>query len=752
MNTISKIKEFFFFTKEDHNRFLHVKQEIIESNRTSLMMFSIIGLVFTATLLALTLVFDVLKSSRECYLCCMVSLMALYLVAKGPAKTRPWLTILSVNLFVIVLLCVTIAFGTFIDPTHVSVSYVLLVFSLPLLFTQRPRCAIAAPLISIFIYVPCALLTQEPGMFDFNMSVVLPYGLIGMIITTFVMKIKINSFLLQDKSTVLEKISSLNEIITEEKNKQELFHDIISKAGIGLWTIVLAEGKEPQMKCDDQMNMLLGIDPNSKLTPEQTYDFWYSRINANAVESVQKSVAKIIERGFDENTYLWRHPMKGEVYVRCGGSSTKKDGVMILSGYHAIVTDIVLENERYAKELRVARDEANAANAAKTTFLFNMSHDIRTPMNAILGFTNLMEQRKDDPQIVENYIGKIKTSGNYLLSLINNVLDMARIESGNAKLEEDFYDLLASNNNATAMFDELARKKNITLTRTDNIQHRYVMLDKMKVHQIMVNLMSNAIKYTPEGGTVSYSFEEIPSKREGYATFVSTFEDNGIGMTKEFAAKVFDMFSRERNTTDSKVNGTGLGMSIVKKLLDLMGGTIEIETEPGKGTTIKVTISHRIVENPEAYLGNKQQTEKETVSLAGCRVLLAEDNELNAEIVQTILEEQGIECDLAEDGVVCVKKLSEAEAGYYDAILMDIQMPNLNGYEATKRIRQLSDTKKAGIPIIALTANAFDEDRRNALAAGMNEHLAKPIDVQKLMEALCASVSHYVCRAKAANM
>lgn len=396
------------------------------------------------------------------------------------------------------------------------------------------------------------------------------------------------------------------------------------------------------------------------------------------------------------------------------------------------------EQKEQLEEQLIEIKEVNMANDAKTSFLFNMSHDIRTPMNAILGFTELLEKQKDKPEVVSDYLNKIKASGNFLLSLINNVLDMARIESGKMELDEDFYDLMDTKNNTVELFTDMANKKHITLTHSGQVEHRYVMIDQMKVRQIILNLMSNAIKYTPDGGTVTYSFYEIPCEREGYATYVSTVSDTGIGMSPEFAQNIFEMFSRERNTTESKQIGTGLGMSIVKRLVDMMGGTIEVQTELGKGSTFIVTLTHQIVMNPDQYLDSVLSPEDKPaeVTLSGKRILLAEDNDLNAEIAVAILEDYGFIVERAEDGVQCVKMLSDASAGYYDVILMDVQMPNMNGYDATRAIRALADVAKANIPILAMTANAFEEDRKNALEAGMNGHLAKPINIPELFRLL----------------
>jgi len=395
-----------------------------------------------------------------------------------------------------------------------------------------------------------------------------------------------------------------------------------------------------------------------------------------------------------------------------------------------------LEMKAHEMDLEKAKVSAEAANLAKSSFLFNMSHDIRTPMNAILGFANLLEKHKEDGALVSNYTEKIKTSGDYLLSLINNVLDMARIESGKAELNEEVYDILDPKFQTAPIFENLAVKKNITMTFRDKVEHRHVYIDKMKIQQIVVNLISNAIKYTPEGGEVLYTFEEIPCSREGYATYVSTIKDNGIGMSQEFKETIFDLFSRERKTTDSKVTGTGLGMSIVKKLVDMMGGNIEIDTELGKGTTVTLTLSHRIAEPQETGNDPGNTGDIDVAKFAGKRILLAEDNELNAEIAVAMLEDLGLVVEVANDGAECVQKLSDAEAGYFNVVLMDVQMPILNGYDATRRIRSLEDAQKANIPIIAMTANVFERDKRDASQAGMNGHISKPVNREVIITEL----------------
>ena len=401
------------------------------------------------------------------------------------------------------------------------------------------------------------------------------------------------------------------------------------------------------------------------------------------------------------------------------------------------VTRIVSKQKQQEMEqerLRIAYEVAEKANEAKTTFLLNMSHDIRTPMNAILGYSNLMRGRLTDPELI-HYQEMIEQSGNLLLSIINNVLDMARIESGKMELDENYNEAGDIVHGVCSVFEAEAKKKNLTIRHEVDVKHPHIMCDNIKMQELITNLVSNAVKYTPPGGTVTITTQELSSDRAGYACFQTSVEDTGIGMSKDFLPHLFDSFSRERNTTAAKVAGSGLGMAIVKSLVDLMGGTIKVESELEKGTKFTVTISHKIASR-EYYKKKKLSELLEAVDFSGKRILLAEDNELNAEIAITILEEMGFTVDCAEDGIFCVNKLEKEPAGTYDLILMDVQMPNMNGYKATQVIRRLPDREKANIPIIAMTADAFAEDRKRALEVGMNGHIAKPINPDQIKETL----------------
>ena len=396
------------------------------------------------------------------------------------------------------------------------------------------------------------------------------------------------------------------------------------------------------------------------------------------------------------------------------------------------------DTQKLNDKLEIALKKAEAASLAKTRFLNNMSHDIRTPMNAILGYAQLMEDElkgKDLPETSE-HLKKLQQSGNLLLAIINNVLDMARIESGRMEIDENYGRIEDIRQTLFELFDDEAKKKNIVLHYTINVEHDHVLTDTTKVKEIFVNILSNAIKYTPFGGSVMMNVDELPCDEPGYMIVRTRVSDTGIGMSQDYLTKIFDAFTRERNTTKSKITGTGLGMSIVKKYVDLLGGTIEVESELGKGSTFTVTLKHRIAD--ESYYVKKHAENPESCSeiLEGRNILLAEDNDLNAEIAEAILERAGLKTERVEDGIQCVNKITKMPAGTYDMILMDIQMPKMDGYKATQEIRNLPDKDKACIPIIAMTANAFEEDKRDAIAAGMNGHIAKPIQVDKLLSIL----------------
>ena len=396
------------------------------------------------------------------------------------------------------------------------------------------------------------------------------------------------------------------------------------------------------------------------------------------------------------------------------------------------------DTQKLNDKLEIALKKAEDASLAKTNFLNNMSHDIRTPMNAILGYAQLMENELKEKKlpVTLEHLEKLQQSGNLLLSIINNVLDMARIESGRMEIDENYARIEDIRQTLFEIFEDEAKKKNLTLHYTINVEHEHILTDTTKVKEIFVNILSNAIKYTPVGGSVTINVDEVICDEPGYMIVRTKVHDTGIGMSQDYLTKIFDVFTRERNTTMSKITGSGLGMSIVKKYVDLLGGTIDVKSELGKGSTFTVTLKHRIAD--EGYYIEKHVEELETGSeiLEGRNILLAEDNDLNAEIAEAILEHAGLKIERVEDGIQCVNRIVEMPAGTYDMILMDIQMPRMDGYKATQAIRRLPDKDKACIPIIAMTANAFEEDKREAIAVGMNGHIAKPIQIDKLLSTL----------------
>lgn len=674
---------------------------------------------------------------------------------------------------------------------------------------------------------------------------------------------------IKDKETARAELEENNRKLEESRQALLENNEIIASAGFGVWHIILEDGKAPRMRGNAKMIELLGIT-GQDLTEEEIYEFWYSRIDKDAIPSVQKSVSEMLEGKLSENTYLWEHPELGMIYVRCGGTSKALDEhTHHLSGYHSDVTEIVRAEQEKQKALSDALIAAEHANHAKTTFLNNMSHDIRTPMNAIVGFTALAASHMDNPEQVKDYLQKISVSSQHLLSLINDVLDMSRIESGKVTIEEsDVHLPEVIHDLRTIIQANLTAKQQELLIDTQDVKHEDIITDKLRLNQVLLNILSNAIKFTPAGGIIGFRLIEEPSSRADTADFVFRIKDNGIGMSKEFQKTIFEAFTRERTSTVSGTQGTGLGMAITKNIVDMMGGSISVESEEGKGSEFIVRIPCRIGESrvisekipelqglralvadddthsclsvsamlrdigmrpdwtnygKEAVIRAKEAKDQadefkvyiidwmmpdlngiETVrrirkivgddapiiiltaydwsdieaearqagvttfcskpifmselrsvlakpfltekpaadeapavlDFTGKKILLAEDNEMNQMIAVEILKSAGFTIDIASNGAEAVEKMEAAPAGTYDVILMDIQMPVMDGYEAAKRIRAMEDQEKAEIPIIAVTANAFEEDRKIALEAGMNGHLAKPYDIDAIMKTL----------------
>ncbi len=405
------------------------------------------------------------------------------------------------------------------------------------------------------------------------------------------------------------------------------------------------------------------------------------------------------------------------------------------------ISDVTEEKEHELEQDRILRNalsSAEHANRAKTAFLNNMSHDIRTPMNAIIGFTSLAAEHLDDREIIRDYLEKISTSGKHLLSLINDVLDMSRIESGSVKIEKtNVYLPDVLEDLKTIILESVHAKQQKLLIKMQDVVHEDIITDKLRLTQVLLNIISNAVKFTPVGGTIHILVEEKASQKAGYAVYSFCIKDNGIGMSKEFQEHVFDSFARERTVTESGITGTGLGMAITKNIVDLMGGTIHLTSKQGEGSEFIVTLECELADKTvQDKQSSCPKAEKKHLDYSGKKVLLVEDNELNREIATEILKSLGMKVDYAADGMEAVEIMSSEAGNQYDMIFMDIQMPKMDGYTATREIRTLKDTKKANVPIIAMTANAFDEDRKKAIKAGMNGHIAKPIDVNVILQNL----------------
>ena len=478
----------------------------------------------------------------------------------------------------------------------------------------------------------------------------------------------------------------------------------------------------------------------------------YTQIDHNILlEQVNRLITEPFRQSsvefYDSTTIAKRLEGKNSLFHTC----ERTDGTWILSmivpqkyDENGRVVSVLLANRDFTEEkkreleqeeaLRQEKIKTEKANEAKSIFLFNMSHDIRTPMNAILGYSQLMKKELTNPKLV-HYQEMIEQSSQLLLSIINNVLDMARVESGKMELDENYEVVGNITQLVCGAFAVEASKKNIELNKIVNVEHKHIITDSTKMQEILSNLISNAIKYTSAGGKVTIDTRELPYDKEGYTLIQTKVSDTGIGMSEEFLPSLFELFTRERNTTLSKIPGTGLGMAIVKNLVDLMNGSIEVESELGKGSTFTITIPHKIA-NKDYTNRNIESSNELDIDFKGKRILLAEDNELNAEITTTILSEMGFEVKAVEDGILCVNEMQHQPANTYDLILMDIQMPNMDGYKATDCIRHLSQPEKANIPIIAMSANAFEEDKKKAFDVKMNDYITKPIDFQKMEEVL----------------
>lgn len=531
-------------------------------------------------------------------------------------------------------------------------------------------------------------------------------------------------FAQRDVNAVVEK---------EEKYKLEArrnLEDILEGARTGIWTIELEEGCEPRMYADRTMRILLGVP--EEMEPEACYRHWFQNIDPDYVEMVQDVVQEIVETGRSEVIYPWYHPELGKIYVRCGGvpdKSFQKKGVS-LNGYHQDITEIMVTRKKQEQAIMELLEKVRRANSAKSEFLSNMSHDLRTPINGILGMLSIIEKSPDDLERQRECRKKIRVSTEHLLSLVNDVLQVSKLESGRPVEEEEPFDLHNILDDCITILSGQAAESNIRLVLEEiELQHSRLIGNPLHLEQILMNIIDNAIKYNRPQGSVFVQVKETDC-RDGMAYYRFVVEDTGIGIREEFKKHIFEPFTQENQGARTHYNGVGLGMSIVKKLVEQMGGGIEIESQIGEGSVVQVTLPIQVDETWSDQ--PVDETRNRHNNIAGMRILLVEDNEINCEIVEFMLEDAGAKVVTASDGKAAVDTFMASELGEFDCILMDLMMPVMSGYEAARVIRAMDRPDAKDVPIIALSANAFEEDITMAKDAGMNEHLAKPVDIRKL--------------------
>ena len=535
-------------------------------------------------------------------------------------------------------------------------------------------------------------------------------------------------FALRDVNALVER---------EEKYKLEArrsLEDILEGARTGIWTIELEEGCRPRLYPDRTMRILLGVP--DEIGPEECYQHWFERIEPDYVEMVREAVRAMLETGRAEVIYPWNHPALGRIYVRCGGVPDKtfeKPGAC-LNGYHQDITETMVTRKKQEQSIMELLERVRRANSAKSEFLSHMSHDLRTPINGILGMLAILENSRDDPERQKECQRKIRVSTEHLLSLVNDVLQVSNLESGRPTVVVEPFDLCAVLKDCITILSHQSEERGIRLElETTGLRHSRVMGNPLHLKQILMSVIDNALKYNRPNGSVFVRAEET-AFREGTASCRFVVEDTGIGIGEDFKNHIFEPFTQEHQGARTNYNGTGLGMSIVKKLVDQMKGAISVDSQPGRGSVVQITLPIRV---DEAWVEKPAEKDGDTQGdVSGMRVLLVEDNALNCEIVEYILEEAGAEVVTANDGKAAVDAFAAAEPGRFDCVLMDLMMPVMSGYEAARVIRGLDRPDAKTVPIIALSANAFEEDVALAKDAGMDEHLAKPVDVRKMFRVL----------------
>ncbi len=521
----------------------------------------------------------------------------------------------------------------------------------------------------------------------------------------------------------------------EERYKSEArqsLEDILEGARTGIWTIELEEGCKPRMYTDRTMRILLGVP--DEIEPEACYEHWFQNIEPEYVEMVQEAVQEMLTNGRCEVIYPWKHPELGKIYVRCGGvpdKTFKKPG-NCLNGYHQDITETMVAKRKQEQAIMELLEKVRRANSAKSEFLSHMSHDLRTPINGILGMLTIMERSQDDPKQQRECRRKIRVSTEHLLSLVNDVLQFSKLDKGRPAVAEEPFDLHDTLENCITLMSTKAEERKIRLVRREvSIQHRRLIGDPLHLQQVLIHIIDNAVKYNKPNGSVFVQVKETAC-RDGVSYYRFVVEDTGIGIEEDFKEHIFEPFTQQNQGARTHYNGTGLGMSIVKELVEQMKGTIEVDSQVGEGSVFRINLPIQIDEE----WGAQPAEEEQTADIAGMCVLLVEDNEINCETMEFMLKDAGAKVVTANDGKTAVDAFVASTPGTFDCVLMDLMMPVMSGYEATHMIRGLSRSDAKAVPIIALSANAFEEDIAMTKAAGMNEHLAKPVDIKNMFKVM----------------
>ena len=735
--------------KEEYGK---ISASYLEQNWIALFVFSLLLSIMTFGFFILSYVNDSFQNYRYIYLATGVISLFISVIDFRIGKNNVNAISHLCFWFNVVTYMMGILNGTICNPNNFAVTFIVLIVAVPMIFNEKPAILMGEMAGACVLFVILVLNIKLSDIAWTDIANVVSFFVISFVLNMYSAHIRMMGYLSKCNETEarkrmedvaaeqeiqLEEITSLNNLLEKEHDKiqkQYQLVETISKETADVFIIDIKCRTSTTIKVG---GIMLADEKQGVRNYEETW-LWYVEKyvhpddRAEILDAVKiENVIKKLENE-DEVSIRYRlaNSEESKNYQLKFSYLGKKGSNFIVFGIRCIDDIIRVEKEQQAV--------LESANRAKSTFLFNMSHDIRTPMNAIVGYTELILKHSNDWEKCLNYLGKIRSSSDFLLSLINNVLEMARIESGKVVLDEAPFETGKMAEEVVAVYSELMKNKNIEFIHTLDVHTKYIFADKVKIKEILLNLVSNAYKYTPEGGRIVFARRELPCEKKGYIVMETVVTDNGIGMSKEYLPKLFEEFSREQNATENKIQGTGLGMPIVKKLVELMGGTITVESELGKGTTFVVRIPHRI-----AGVEDIQRDDivvVDTGIFKGRRILLAEDNDLNAEIATEILKDVGFVIERAADGIICIDMLQKAASNYYDLILMDIQMPNMDGYKATKIIRTMDDPARRNIPIIAMTANVFEEDKRAALSAGMDGHIAKPIKVNKLMEMIAVII------------